>query len=417
MILSSDRGNTIEFHVEDKQGEMKMKPNSFSRRGLMIGAATFAVSRLKAADHTSQQIATTEEILDAAGSAPPYAYVGCYTGGANARGISIFHYDAVTNALTLVGIVAPVTSPSFIVLDATKKFLYSGNETGAGSVSAFSVNSNSGALRFLNSVGTGGQPAHVAIHPGGKHLLAANYTGGTVAVVPIQADGSLGSGTQIVTHFGELGTNAGRQEAPHPHMALPDSSGRYVLVNDLGLDATIVYSFDTAAGRIAEVSRVAAAPGSGPRHLAWHPNGRIVYSINELSNTLNAYMWDGNSGNLTVVQENLSTLPAGFRGNSGAGEVLVDAAGKFLYASNRGNDNIVICSIDPGNFQLTVIGWVHTQGRTPRHFNFDPSGSFIHVGNQDSANIVTFKVDKTNGMLTPAGLYASTPAPACIQFA
>jgi 6-phosphogluconolactonase len=186
-------------------------------------------------------------------------------------------------------------------------------------------------------------------------------------------------------------------------------------VNDLGLDATIVYSFDTDAGKMSEVNRIAASPGSGPRHLAWHPNGKIVYSINELANTLNAYVWDGN-GNLAPVQENLSTLPAGFKGTSGAGEVLVDAAGKFLYGSNRGNDNIVICSIDPVSFQLKVIGWVHTQGRTPRHFNFDPTGNFIHVANQDSANIVTFKVDKTSGSLTPAGLYASTPAPACIQF-
>jgi 6-phosphogluconolactonase len=152
------------------------------------------------------------------------------------------------------------------------------------------------------------------------------------------------------------------------------------------------------------------------RHRHWHPNGKIVYSINELANVLNVYAWDGN-GNLTLVQENLTTLPAGFRGTSGAGEVLVDAAGKFLYGSNRGNDNILICSIDPLTFQLTVLGWIHTQGRTPRHFNFDPSGNFIHVGNQDSANIVTFKVDKTTGLLTPAGLYASTPAPACIQFA
>jgi 6-phosphogluconolactonase len=164
------------------------------------------------------------------------------------------------------------------------------------------------------------------------------------------------------------------------------------------------------------VSRTAAAPGSGPRHLAWHPNGRFVYSINELANTLNTYLWNGN-GNLIPMQENLSTLPAGFKGNSGAGEVLVDAAGKYLYASNRGDDNILICSIDQATFQLTVIGSVHTQGRTPRHFNFDPTGNFIHVGNQDSANIVTFKVDKATGALTPAGLYTSTPAPACIQFA
>jgi 6-phosphogluconolactonase len=392
-----------------------MKSNSFSRRGLLMGAATIAASRLKAADYTNQPMAITEDVSGEAGSVPPYVYVGCYTGGGNARGISVFHYDTATNAMNLVGIVAPVSSPSFIVLDAAKRFLYSGNESGSGSASAFSVNANTGALKFLNSVGAGGQPAHVAIHPSGKYLLTANYTGGTVAVFPIQADGSLGNAPQIIAHFGELGPNAGRQEAPHPHMMLPDSTGNFVLVNDLGLDATIIYSFDAQVGRMTEVSRIAAPAGSGPRHLAWHPNGRVLYSINELSNAINTYLWDGN-GNLTRLQENLSTLPAGFKGVSGAGEVLVDAAGKFLYASNRGDDNILICSIDPASSLLTVIGWVHTQGRTPRHFNFDPTGNFIHVGNQDSANIVTFKVDKTSGGLTPAGLYASTPAPACIQF-
>ena len=395
-----------------------MKSNSFSRRGLLMGAATatLAASRLKAADDASQAVPMTEAVTNEIGTTPPYAYIGCYTGGSNARGISVFHYDAATNALNLVGIVAPVSSPSFIVLDAARKFLYSGNESGAGSASAFAINSQTGGLRFLNSVGTSGQPAHVAIHPGGKYLFTANYTGGTVAVLPILADGSLGSPTQVIAHFGELGTNAGRQEAPHPHMALPDSTGNFLFVNDLGLDATIVYSFDAGSGKLTEVNRYAASAGSGPRHLAWHPNGKNLYSINELSNSINMYFWDGN-GSLGLLQQNLSTLPAGFRGNSGAGEILVDAAGKFLYASNRGNDNIVICSIDPVNAQLTVVGWVHTQGRTPRHFNFDPSGNFIHVGNQDSANIVTFKVDKTTGALTPAGLYASQPAPACIQFA
>jgi 6-phosphogluconolactonase len=187
-------------------------------------------------------------------------------------------------------------------------------------------------------------------------------------------------------------------------------------VNDLGLDATIVYSFDTGSGKMTEVNRIAATPGSGPRHLAWHPNGNVVYTINELGNVFNVYSWDGN-GNLTPIQQDLSTLPAGFQGTSGAGEVLVDAAGKFLYGSNRGNDNIVICSIDPASFQLTVLGWVATQGETPRHFNFDPSGNFIHVAHQNSTNIVTFKVDKTTGMITPAGLYTSTVSPSCIQFA
>ena len=393
-----------------------MKQNPFSRRGLLMGAAgvaTFAASRLKAADEFTHPV--TEALSPEATPGPPFAYIGCYTGGANARGISVFHYDPATSALSLVSIVAPVTSPSFVVLDSAKKFLYSGNESGGGSASAFSVNSQTGALKFLNSVAAGGQPAHVIMHPDQKHLLTANYTGGTVASFPIQPDGSLGN-PQIISHFGNLGPNAGRQEAPHPHMMLPDSTGKFVLVNDLGLDATIVYSYDTATGRLTEATRIAAPPGSGPRHLAWHPNNKIVYSINELSNAINIYSWDGN-GNLGVVQENISTLPAGFLGTSGAGEILVDAAGKFLYGSNRGNDNIAIFAIDPTTFGLSVIGWVHTQGRTPRHFNFDPSGDFIHVGNQDSANIVTFKVDHTTGMLTPAGLYASTPAPSCIQFA
>jgi 6-phosphogluconolactonase len=392
-----------------------MKPNSISRRGLLMGAAaTVAVSRLNAADETNHPI---NEVVSAdAAPTPPYAYIGCYTGGTNARGISVYHYDPVTSQLSLVSIVAPVTSPSFITLDTAKKFLYSGNESGAGSASAFSVNSQSGALQFINSVGAGGQPAHVAIHPSGKYLLTANYTGGTVAVFAIQSDGSLGANPQIISHFGALGPNAARQEAPHPHMMLPDSSGKYVLVNDLGLDVTIVYSFDAGAGKMTEVNRIAATPGDGPRHLAWHPNGKVVYSINELGNVINVYQWDG-AGNLTPIQLDFSTLPAGFLGTSGAGEVLVDAAGKFLYGSNRGSDNIVICSIDPASFQLTTIGYVHTQGETPRHFNFDPTGNFIHVANQNSANIVTFKVDKTTGMLTPAGLYASTPMPSCIQFA
>jgi len=389
-----------------------MKLNSISRRGLLLGAATVAAS-LKAADETTYPM--TEAISRDAAPGPPYAYIGCYTGGNNARGISVFHYDPDTSQMSLVSIVAPVTSPSFVVLDAAKKFLYSGNESGAGSASSFSVNSQTGALQFLNSVAAGGQPAHIAIHPAGKHLLTANYSGGTVAVFPIQPNGSLGN-PQIISHFGSLGPNAGRQEAPHPHMMLPDSTGNYVLVNDLGLDATIVYSFDTAAGRMTEVNRIAHTAGTGPRHLAWHPNGKVLYSISELGNVLNVFAWDGN-GNLNSIQQDLSTLPKGFVGISGAGEVLVDAAGKFLYASNRGNDNIVICSIDPANFQLTVLGWVHTQGRTPRHFNFDPTGNFIHVANQDSANVVTFKVDKSTGMLTATGLYASTVAPSCIQFA
>src|SRR5262249_895660 len=162
-----------------------------------------------------------------------------------------------------------------------------------------------------------GQPAHVAIHPNGKYLLTANYTGGTLAVLTIQADGSLAGNPQIISHFGNLGPNAGRQETPHPHIGSVDPTGNLVLANDFGLDPPFIYSFDTAAGNLTEPNRITATPGSGPRHLAWHPNGKIVYSINELSNTLNTYQWNGNAS-LVAIQENLSTLPAGFKGTSGA---------------------------------------------------------------------------------------------------
>lgn len=397
---------TAKLHGAGVKSQVTKPAKTFSRRGLFMGAAALAATRLHAADG---------EDREAVSLGPPYVYIGCYTGGANGRGISVYHIEPSTNAMTLVTIMAPVNSPSFIALDAGKKFLYSGNESGAGSVSAFGVNSQTGALRFLNTVSPGGSPAHVIVHPGGKHVLVANYGGSSVAVIPIRADGGLSAPSQVITHFGELGSNAGRQEAPHPHMMLPDSTGRFVLVNDLGIDATVVYSFDATAGTLTEVNRVAAAAGSGPRHLAWHPNNRIVYSINELSNTLTTYAWDGNGG-MNVIQENVSTLPAGFRGNSTGGEVLVDGAGKFLYASNRGCDSIAIFAIDSLNGQLTIVGWVHTQGRTPRHFNFDPSGNFLHVGNQDSANIVSFKVDKATGMLTPAGQYLSSAGVSCIQF-
>ncbi len=395
-----------------------MKHNSFPRRGMLIGsAATLSAAHAIGAnseDNDSQRAITQD--VNGAVIAPPYAYVGCYTGGSNARGIGVFHYEPATTALSLISIVAPVSSPSFIVLDAAKKFLYSGNESGGGSCSAFSVNSRTGALRSLNTQGAGGQPAHIMIHPNGKYLLSANYTGGTVAVFPIQADGSLGSATQIVSHFGDLGPNSGRQEAPHPHMVLVDSTGKYVLVNDLGLDAVIVYAFDTESGKLTEINRIDAKPGSGPRHLAWHPNGRVVYSIHEFSNSITTYNWFASSGDLNTVQE-ASTLPSGFKGNSACAEVLVDKEGKFLYASNRGNDSIAIFSIDPTVFTLTLLGLVHTQGRTPRHFNFDPTGNFILSANQDSANIVAYKIDKTTGMISPAGQYASYPAPTCIQFA
>jgi 6-phosphogluconolactonase len=349
---------------------------------------------------------------------PPFAYTGCYTGGSNTgRGISVYHVDTATNKLTLANIFGPIPSPSFINLAPSKNFLYAGCEVGPpGLVMASGLNPTTGDLKFLSQQSIPGAPAHIIVHPGGKFVLTANYSGSTVSVLPIQADGSVGAATQNITHYGDLGPNASRQEAPHPHIISFDPSGKYVLVNDLGLDATVVYSIDTTAGQLTEANRVSASPGSGPRHLAWHPNGNIVYSVKELNSSIDVWMWLGN-GALSAVQSDVSTLPANFKGPLAAGEIMVAPSDKFLYSSNRGHDSIAIFSIDQSSYKITLAGFAPTQGETPRMFNIDPSGKFLHVANQASSNIVSYSIDASTGMLTSTGQYLASGTPACIQFA
>jgi 6-phosphogluconolactonase len=185
----------------------------------------------------------------------------------------------------------------------------------------------------------------------------------------------------------------------------------------LGLDTTIIYTIDTTAGQLTEVSRASATPGSGPRHLAWHPNGNIVYSIKELNSSIDVWSWLGN-GHLSAVQTDVSTMPPNFKGALGGGEIMVASSGKFLYASNRnGYDSIAIFSIDQTTSKITLIGLMPSQGEVPRMFNIDPSGKFLHVANQNSANLVSYSIDPNTGMLTATGQYIATGNPACIQFA
>ncbi|MEO8130538.1 MAG: beta-propeller fold lactonase family protein, partial [Bryobacteraceae bacterium] len=197
-----------------------------------LAAAGRAVPAI-AADDTAYAVA----------QAPPYVYIGCYTPAG--RGISIYSVNAQTNVMTLSNIIAPVSNPSWLAMDPTQKYLYAVNEVNAGLVMAFSINAATGELTFLNQQTSGGaNPAHMAVHPSGKFVIVANYSGSTVEVIPTLPDGSLAAPTQLVRHIGDLGPNTGRQEAPHPHMVLCDPAGKYVLVNDLGMDATLVYSLD-----------------------------------------------------------------------------------------------------------------------------------------------------------------------------
>lgn len=354
-------------------------------------------------------------------------YVGTFTTpsrGGKAVGIDVFRMDQTTGALTCVQTVPNVANPSFLAIHPNGRSLYCNNAIpdyegqASGAVSAFAIAPDSGRLTFLNQQPSGGtNPAHVSVDPTGRYALAANYGGGSVAVLPIEADGRLGAPTDIVPHRGPPGPVRSRQEASHAHQIPFDPSGQFVLVNDLGLDRTYVYRLDAANGRLVpnDPPFVAAEPGAGPRHLAFHPNRRHVYVLNEIASSIRQHAWDERRGTLAPLAT-VSTLPAGFQGQSTTAQILVAPSGRFVYASNRGNDSIAIFAVDAETGRLTPIGHESTRGRTPRNFNIDPSGTFLYAANQDSDTIVTFRVDIEIGRLTATGQVTEAKTPVCILF-
>jgi 6-phosphogluconolactonase len=250
----------------------------------------------------------------------------------------------------------------------------------------------------------------------GKNLLVANYGGGSVAVLPITADGKLAEATSFVQHKGSSADQA-RQSAPHGHSINLDAAGRFAFAADLGLDQVLVYQFDPSKGELKphDPPFASVKPGSGPRHFAFHPSGQFAYVINELANTVTAFRYDPQQGVLKEVQT-ISTLPEDFKGKSYTAEVVVHPRGKFLYGSNRGHDSIAIFAIDAASGRLTPQGHEPTQGKTPRNFNIDPSGAFLLAANQNSGTIVVFRIDPATGKLKPTSQSVEVPAPVCIKF-
>jgi 6-phosphogluconolactonase len=287
------------------------------------------------------------------------------------------------------------------------------NEGAEGGVSAFSIDAATGQLTFLNRVASrGADPAHLSIDPSGRWVLVANYTGGTIASLPIQVDGSLGEAADVVHHVGS-GPNRDRQEGPHPHMIMSDPDGAFVLVPDLGLDTVVAYRLDTSNGRlVAEPSAGGKlAPGAGPRHLVFA--GEYVYVLNELGCTVVAHSYVG--GRLEHVQT-VSTVPSDFAGENTTAAIRVAPSGRFVYASNRGHDSLAIFEVDQASGQLTPRGHTSTGGRTPRDFSIDPSGKWLLAANQASETIVTFSVDTNVGALEPTGHVVQVPRPVSLVF-
>jgi 6-phosphogluconolactonase len=368
-------------------------------------------------------------------------FVGTYT-EKESKGIYAYRFDPASAELTPLGLAAETTNPSFLAIDPSRRYLYAVNEVSqykganSGAVSAFAIDREperesssdrahdhrrsghpSGKLSLLNKVPTGGaDPCYIAFDKTGKYVLVANYTGGSVAVFPVEADGRAGTASAFVQHSGS-GVDPERQKGPHAHWIETTPDNRFAIAADLGLDELLFYRFDSKTGSLTAHSTpyTKLDSGAGPRHIAFNPNDRFAYSINELNSTVTQFSFDARNGELHKGKS-VSTLPAAFRGSNSTAEIEVHPNGKFLFVSNRGADSIAAFAIDRKTGALTLVDYFPAQGKEPRNFEIDPTGRFLLVANQNSDAIVVFRIEPNTGRLTPTGKTVHVPAPVCLRF-
>ncbi|HEY3936807.1 MAG TPA: lactonase family protein [Bryobacteraceae bacterium] len=369
------------------------------------------------------------------------AYVGTYSSPqgpegskGRGRGIYLFQMDPATGALEQLEVFPADSNPAWLAFHPSRTHLYSANETTtfhgarAGSASAYSINRQNGHLTLLNTVSSeGAGPAHLSVHPSGKYVFVADYADGTIAVLPIRANGELGDATDVKHDEGTVGAQRAASAPPgsfaisghdrtHAHMIQSDPSGRFVISTDLAMDRIFVWNFDQTTGKLAphDPPGVELPTGDGPRHFVFHPNGRWFYSLQEEASTLRLFDYDAQRGTLTAKQT-ISSLPKGFAGTNFTSEVMISSDGKFLYAANRLHDSIAFFSIGAEG-RLTFAGETWTRGDYPRSFNIDPSGNFLYSCNQRSDAITSFRVNRQTGGLTFTAQYTAIGTPAIIIF-
>ncbi len=347
-------------------------------------------------------------------------YVGAYT-SKGAKGIYLFRFDESSGALEPLGLAAEMPNPTFLNLHPNGRFLYAVSEVREyggrrnGAITAFAVNRDSGGLMPLNAQSSGGDgPCHLSVDRSGRLLLAANYFSGSVVVLPIKSDGSLGEATELVQHHGSS-VNPERQSGPHAHAIILSPDNRFALVAELGLDRVMVYRLDAVAGRLYanDPPWATVAPGAGPRHLAFHPLRPLLYVITELGNTMITFEWNAAHGALRELQT-ISTLPPGYAGVNLAAELQPDATGRFLYGSNRGHDSITLFRIGDPAGTLAPISHQPVMGKEPRHFAIHPSGKWLMVANQESDSITVFRRDTVTGRLSATPHSGTVSLPVCL---
>ena len=347
----------------------------------------------------------------------PVVLIGTYTNAKMpSEGIYAFRLNSKTGAMQPMGVAAKVKSPSFVALHPNGKFAYAVTEEGAeGSVTAFALDKATGKLTFLNNVPSKGKdPCHLNVDKSGRFLIVVNYSSGTTTRIPLGADGKLGENSVSVLDgkpAGGPGTDPKRQETAHAHSVNYTPDGKFALVADLGLDEMISYKVDGPGLERGPVAHIAG--GSGPRHFAWLPGGKVGYSINELRSTVTVYDYAGEG--VLKEKQTISALPPDFKGVSYTAEVQVHPSGKFLYGSNRGHNSIAIFSI-AADGKLTFIGTESTRGDWPRNFAIDPTGQWLIAANQNSNTMAVFKIDGKTGKLRPVGETISLGAPVCVRF-
>ena len=365
------------------------------------------------------------------GAAPfSYAYVGTYT--PNGGVIYLFRLDPVTAALTQLQIVDDIRNPTWLAINPARTRLYAVSEIDnfqgkhSGAVVSYAIDSGSLQLKRLGAVSSeGSMPAHVSVHPSGKFVFVANYGGGSVAVFPVGADGALGEAADVrpsvgPRHHVRAASDPPGQfavsdhDGPHLHMVAPDPSGQFVIANDAGLDLTLVWRFDAAAGRLlpADVPVIPAPPGSAPRHFVFHPNGRVFYNLYEHDGKVAVYDYDAARGALKLKQA-VSSLPPKFEGSNLASEIVMTADGRFLYVANRLHNAVAIFSVaDDGQLHGTSETWVHAD--SPRSLCIDPGGAFLYSCNQRGDSITSFHLNAANGALTFTGRFEAVGSPAAM---
>jgi 6-phosphogluconolactonase len=349
-------------------------------------------------------------------------FIGTYTGG-ESKGIYACRMNLAKGTLEFTGQAAEAKNPSFLAIRPDRRYLYAVSEIDqvdgrpTGALSSYAVEPKTGALTFLNQqLSHGTHPCHVCVDATGKYVFVANYSSGSVAMLPIEKDGRLSEASDVAQHKG-TSVNKARQEGPHAHSVTLDPANRYAFAADLGIDKVMIYRLDLEKGKLIpnDPPFAPVKPGSGPRHFAFHPSAKYAYLINEMGSTMIAFAYNASKGSLTEIQT-VSTLPEGWQGTNYCADVHVHPSGRFVYGSNRGHDTIVIYAIDPATGRLKLRGHESTRGKTPRNFAIDPTGKFLLAANQDTDNIVIFRIDQKTGLLSATGAELRVPKPVCVRF-